>query len=272
MPKLPETKPNEIYTLAKYTTADVVVNLQKPIFGTKGKPNFKRTAFIVFGLVILASTLIVTVKVSTNPKAANQAVSQQAMDFVYPLNVADLKFPSDFLKQQFLANFQKAKNETASENRYPFLEANFKLLLNSYAQTQSYDLHAALDKYKEYIQKNYPDKYSQNKGLYDFPCLDKVCAGNISLPAEIEDIKKSLTDNKAIIPSVRDGALRNVDLAAASKDKNYQGTIYANVLYSLYAEYQRTNDVGIKDVWLKLYDYISKNYSDIKIRDDLKIK
>ena len=276
MPKLPEyQKERDTELIDKPDWGRGVLAKSKKAFVPRRplKIPKKLIGGIVMAALVLAVSGLLVWKFGPaflNMTKRTPTVKPQA--FEYPVDASKIKFPSDFIKNKFSMNLDNASKETDLERRYVFLEDDFKLLLNSYAQTQSYDMNVALAKYKEYIQKNYPDKYIQNKPLYDFPCLDKVCGGNIKYPAEINELKKSISENTAINAAVRDGILRNFDAAAISSDKNYQGTVYANTLYSLGGEYRRTNDAAIKDIWQKLYDFVSKNYPDIKIIEDQKIK
>lgn len=278
MPKLP------IETFARNLEI-----LQKPIWKTgaegpvKKNPVFDKKPIFSSNHMRLAGVLIVVVvlltgfyfaanglKPSLFKKISRTDQAQKTKEFEYPVNVAEIQFPTDLLHDQFLENFNKSKVTKDDNERYVLLENNFTLLLSVYAQTQGYDYRIQLSKFKDYMRQNYPQKYELNTKLYNFACVDELC-GKKNISQDAEDLKNDLKNNKAINPIVRDGILRQIDSAVRDKDKTSQGDTYVNILSSIFSEYKRTKDEGLMNIYNKLNGFISKNFTEIKIPEGIKI-
>lgn len=272
MPKLPEQKARDFELLDKTDFKRGELSQAKPVIIKKHlRLPLKPIIGMVVVIVLLGGVYTITKTYFPDLLKAKAPPQAEVKAFEYPLEVNDIKYPSEFLKQKFLENFQKAAGEKDENARYKYIEDNYSLLRVFYAQSASYDFRVQLDKFRDYVKKNYLKKYEANKKLYDYDCIDKLC-GEIKMPAEIEDIKKDLLANTAVNGLVRDTILRNFDAAALTSDKNSQGTTYVNVLYSLTAEYNRTHDQEIKKDYDKLLDFLAQNYPEIKVLEKGKIK
>lgn len=273
MPKLPEQqRGRELELLDKVGFKTGTLSQVTPaVFKKHLKLPIKPIVGLLFLVVVLGGIYTVTKTYFPNllkPKTSNQS---EAKAFDYPIDVNAIVYPSDFLKQKFLANAKGASEEKDPEKKYKLFEDNYSLLRVFYTQTASNKDRVQLDKFREYIKKNYLKKYEADKELFDYDCIDKLC-GEIKLPEEIAGIIKDLQANKAVNGTVRETILRNIDSAGLTSDKNSQGTTYVNVLYSLTAEYGRTKDEGIKNVYTKLADFIAQNYPQITVLEEGKIK
>lgn len=191
--------------------------------------------------------------------------------FEYPFNVVDVKYPSDFLKEKFLANFQAAAGEQDADKRYKYLEDNFTMLRGFYTATSSYDTRLQLQNFRVYMQNRYSDKTSANRALYEFPCIDKLCSGSAKIPDEIAKIRDDLSHNDKINVQIKEAILRNFDSASLSTDKVFEANMYMGALSMVVSEFTRTSDAGIKDAYAGLYDYIAKNYPNVVIPQELRI-
>ncbi len=259
MPKLPEQKARDFELLDKSTYSRGTLDKFKP---PAIKHHLKLPMKPIVGLLILVVVLggIYTISKTYFPDLLKKKAPAQAevKPFEYPLNVNDVKFPSEFLKEKFLENFQKAAIEKDADVRYKLLEEDFVFLNGFYASTAAYDFRVQLEKYRDYMKKYYPKKVEAGKILYEFACIDKLCPGanDAKYPPEVEAIKKDLEGNKAINAEVRSAMIRNFDTAAIVKDKKNQANFYMSVLSSLFSEYERTNDEGIKNIYLKLKPFV----------------
>ncbi len=276
MPKLPEQKARDFEILDKSTFSRGTLDKFKP---PAIKHHLKLPIKPIIGVLILVLVLggIYIISKTYFPDLIKQkapAQAEKSPEFEYPLNVNDVKFPSEFLKEKFLANFQKASVEKDADTRYKLLEEDFMFLNGFYASTASYDFRVQLEKYRDYIKKNYPGQYEKNKGFYDFACIDKLCAGasEAKYPPEIIEIQNALAKNTSISPVIRDSLVRNLDTAVFSKDKNNQGNSYISVLTSLSLEYKTSKDEAVKDLYLKLNDYVGRNYPEFKVPESVKVE
>ncbi len=273
MPKLPEYQKERDFELLDKTSLNRgTLGGSKPVI-RRYYPKFPKK--LVLGLTSLVVILVVIYVGATYlypsfvKKKADAAVAVKP--FEYPFNLNDMHYPSDFLQQKFLENFQKASLEKDTNTRYKYLEENFTFLLGFYNSTHSYDYRVQLQKFSDYMQKNYPNKFEANKTLYDFACVDKLCDLQNKYPPEVEEVQKALLDNKSISSGIRDSIKQNLDTAVLSKDRNNQGNAYISVLTSLALEYKTTKDEAVKAMYLKLNDYVIKNYSDYKVPESVKI-
>lgn len=199
-----------------------------------------------------------------------EATTTVAKPFEYPLEVNAIKYPSEVLQQKFLENMQNAAKETDLVKRYKFVEDGFLLLKTFYTSAPTYDLRVQLDKYKQYMQKNYPEKAETNRVLYDYPCMDKQCTGG-ETPAQIKTISGEIAKSTVMNAGVKESISRNFDAASFSKDKSFKLNVYMGVLSMLVMEYKRTNDVGIKTICADLSNYITQSYPKVKIPKELQI-
>lgn len=269
MPKLSETKPNEIYTLAKATIADTYVGMQNSQYAKVKFLNWKVRAIILIAFFVSTAILISVFYVI--PKTTKEAVKKQEIAFEYPVSVEKIIFPNDTFKVKFLENLDNAKKERDLDKRYGYLELDFEMLLGFYSQTGSYDYRVQLLSFRDYVRKNYSEKYEKNSKLYDFACIDALCAKG-DTPDEIKNIKEKLLANGSVDKDVRDGILRNFTAASVSKGSQATELIYINELSSLYSEFERTKDEEIKGAYLMLKDYIVKNYKGVNIPKEINLE
>ena len=114
MPKLPiETFARNIEILEKpiwKTGAEGPVkknpSFKNPIFST----NHMRLAGVLIVVVVLLTGFYFTangLKPSLFKKISRTNQAQKTKEFEYPVNVAEIQFPTDLLKDQFLENFNK---------------------------------------------------------------------------------------------------------------------------------------------------------------------
>ncbi len=252
MPKLPfvaDAKEAELLDKPSWDRGIRVVLKPKRIRIWPGSNHYRLILLLCLLVVVLVSFWVVYSTLSARNRSKDTKGQEQT--FEYPLNVNDVKFPSDFLKEKFLENFQRASEEKDADIRYKLLTDDFEFLRGFYLSTSSYDYRVQLDEYKDYMKKNYPAQYEKDKGFYDFPCIDRLC-GEAKYPPEVEEIIKDLEGNTAVDDEVRGAIGRNFDAAAVTGDKTTQTNNYMNVLSSLYSEYERTQDEGIKSNYLKL--------------------
>lgn len=276
MPKLPEQKARDFELLDKADFKRGALSGSKPVIIKHHlRLPIKQIVGMLVVIVLLGS--VYTISKTYFPDLLKQKASQQVdatpKPFTFPLDVNNMKYPSDYLKQKFLENLQSAAKEPDKEKNYKYFEDDFVYLLGFYSSTHSYDYRVQLDKFKDYMKKNYPDKYQKNLALYEYTCLDKLCPGAIDAkkPAEVEAIIKDMQANNEINKDLKDGIIRNLDQAVLEKNKMVQANVYVGVLSSLYSEYQRSKNAGVKDIYFKLSDFIKGNYPDAVIPDRIKI-
>lgn len=191
--------------------------------------------------------------------------------FEYPIDTSNTKYPGFELQEKFLEDMRNAASEKDEGKRYKYLEDGFSLLQGFYASTGSYDYRVQLEKYREYMKKNYPRQFEANKSLYEFACIDKLC-GEAKYPSEIAKLNGEIAANGKIDPLVKAAILRNLDGAAFTGDKDTQANFYVGAMSMLISEVNRTGDMGLKSSYLSLFDFIVKNYPEVSIPDQLKLK
>lgn len=269
MPELPKIKPNEIYTLSKKASSQLAADLPKPVFGKKSFLSFKAQAILLIILLALTGCLVFFFEFIAKPKTINQAL--QAEKFEYPVNVAEIKYPSNAIKEKFLDNFTRAGKLVDPTQRYLFLRANFTFLKGFYLSTQSYDYRIQLEKYKKYMYSNYLDYMKQDAEIFNYPCLDILC-GTPKYAPEIQTLRDGISASKSINQKVKQGILVDLQSAALSADKEEQFNKYLDALSILQALYTKTPIDEIKTYHQNLNKYINDNFSGKKIPDVLDIK
>lgn len=188
--------------------------------------------------------------------------------FEYPVNVEEIKYPSDFLKDKFLENVQKAQGEGDLEKRYRPLEDNYVLLRGFYSAEPDYAYRMQLDTFAAYMKKHYATKYEANKNLYATLCIDKQC-GEVKDPKEIDAIRADIAASSAIGPPVKEAIFRNFD-AAGLNAKEQQVNFYLSAYSMLFSVSTQTNDTQLKALASRLLDFIQKDFPEVTIPEDLK--
>lgn len=272
MPKLPIEQPRNSELLQKSAWKTGVIGQRTaPIFKPFSPSFFSRhkkllAVFTLFLLILVALSVVVVFF----PSLLKPGQKEEEF-FEYPVETANIQFPSDFLKEKFLENFRKAKDEKSQLKQYEFFAENFKMLRGFYLSTAAYDNRVALEKYEEYMRKNYPNQVIGDAALYDYPCIDKLCEGEVKYATQIESIRSDLSANTVINAEVRDQILRNIEAAVASSEKNDQFSSYATVLSMVKSEVERTNDDGLRAIHGKMSDFLKSNYSDFEVPKSLQL-
>lgn len=231
-------------------------------------PN-KTIAGILVLVAILVCTYVAVLKFApgllSRVRNINQTVSAP---FEYPVNAADIKFPTDSARNQFLAKLQAAAKEQDSAGRYKLLEDAFALIRGFYTASADPSYRPSLSAYKDYMQKNYPDQFAINSVLYNYPCLDKEC-GQVKDPDVILEIRKSVGRNAIIDKQVRETIIRDFDAAALNSDKDFAGNMYNAALTLISSEGIRTRDVQLAEDEAKLKGFMKANYPEIPIVENI---
>lgn len=272
MPKLPEeNKERDFELLDKNDFSRGALSQSKPVIIKKHLHiPVKPIMGILVVIVLLGGIYTITKTYFPDLFKLNAPKQAEVKPFEYPINTSEIKFPGEPAKQKFLENLQNAAKETDKDERYKFLEDDFTLLKVFYSQSASYDFRVQLGTYKKYMQKNYPKQVEANPILYDFPCLDKLCTDGV-VPDEIKTIAAEIVQNRVLNSGVKDAVSRNFDAASFSKDKVLQANMYMGVLSMLVSEYKSTNDAQIKTICTEMVAFISRNYPEVKIPNELKL-
>ncbi len=231
----------------------------------------KRIIGVLILVVVLGGIYIGTNKYFPDLFKQKAPAQAEAKPFEYPLNVNDVTFPNEIVKEKFLADIRNAAAETNTDKRFGYLADSFSLMQGFYSATGSYDYRVQLQKYREYLKKNYPKQFEATKGNFDFACIDKLC-GEAKYPTEIAKIIGEVTKNTKIDPLVKESVLRNFDGAGFSKDKNVQINFYLGSLSMLFSEANRTSDVDLKTSYFSLLNFIENTYSEIKVPAQIKLQ
>lgn len=186
--------------------------------------------------------------------------------YVPPINVLDVRFQSGFIKDNFLTNFRRAEETDDFNERYELLRDNFSMLRGFYTVSHDPTLRQQAELYAQYMAKNYPDKYEQEKAFYTIPCMDTTC-GEPNYPDKINEIKSQIGIDDAFDNRVKESIFKRFEEAALSNDRNSQWTTYVNSLCMIKAEYERTKNDMIKSVYTNLKDFLISTYPEWKLPD-----
>ncbi|MEK7581495.1 MAG: hypothetical protein AAB512_04380 [Patescibacteria group bacterium] len=192
-------------------------------------------------------------------------------EFVAPINVSDVLFPSDFQRDIFLKNFQDAAKTGDSLTRYKLLDDNYTRLLGFYTQDHDPKTREVLTQYSTYMKSNYADQAQKNS--YAVPCYDLGC-GKANYLDEAKSIKETIDASTVLEKDLKDNLDKNFEAAAFSASKEAQFSYYEQVFQSLKGSYEKTKDNNLKEIAIKLRDFIKASYADLyevnlKIKPDL---
>lgn len=188
------------------------------------------------------------------------ATPKNLVEFVPPVNVADINFPSGFQQEIFLKNFQEAGKTTDYAARYKLLEDDYTRLLGFYTQDHSAKTRKTLEQYSTYMINNYPDLAQKN--IYTVPCYDSGC-GTANYPEEIKNIKSEIAASKTLDKSLKESLVKDFEAAALSGSKETQFSYYEQVFQSIKSSYEKTKDDSLKEIAVKLRDFIKASYGDL---------
>lgn len=273
MPKLPEENKGRDFELLDKDGFDRgAMSQSKPVI-IKHHLHlpFRQIVGLLVVIVLLGGIYVVTktyfpdlLKKKVPPQAETKA-------FEYPLNVNDVTFPNEIVKEKFLANFKSASTEKDIDKRFEYLADNYSLIQGFYAASGSYDYRVQLEKYRDYLNKNYPKQYEGSKGNFEIVCVDKLC-GEMKYPPEITKLIGDVTNNSKIDPLVKSSILRNFDGASFSQDKSVQVNFYLSSLSMLFSETQRTNDPDVKSNYFSLLGFFEHTYPEIVVPAQIKME
>ncbi len=271
MPKLPENRKEREFELLNKNSWNRGSQAEpKPFHRPRNlKLPRKFAGILLVAVIALGGRYIFVQKYHPDllkPKAPSQT---EAGSFSYPIDVNKISYPSDVLKEKFLANFRSASEEKDFDKRYKLLEENFIMLRGFYTASAGYDYRVQLDSFTDYMKKNYPTQFEANKNLYNVLCIDKQC-GEVKSPDEIVAIRAEIAKGAAINTQVKEAIMRNFD-AAGLNESSQSANFYLSAYSMLVSEVKRTNSEDVKVTTIKLYDFIVKSFPDIKIPDDLKL-
>ncbi len=220
-------------------------------------------AIIVLALIYVGATRYL-------PGILDKAgLSQSAQKFGYPVNAGEIDFPSENVKDKFLENMRLAEVERDAGAKYKLFEENYILLKGFYSTNSQQKTRVQLESFREYIKKNYPDKFQASQALYEIPCLDGECP-KVTYPDEISAIRDGVTKSSSLDAQVKSAVLKNFDAAAQSAG-DAQVNYYLSA-FSLLSSVSKQNSSGdVRNLAIKMQDYITKNYPEILIPDDLKL-
>ncbi|MEK7581497.1 MAG: hypothetical protein AAB512_04390 [Patescibacteria group bacterium] len=271
MPKLPENrKEREFELLNKDSWNRGSLVKQKPFHRPRNlKLPKKPIGILLVAVIVLGGLYIFVQKYYPDLLKPKAPIQTEAKDFEYPVDINKISYPSDVLKEKFLANFKSASLEKDSDKRYKLLEENFIMLRGFYTASSGYDYRVQLEAFTDYMKKNFPKQVEINKNLYNYLCIDKQC-GEVKSPNEIVTIAAEIAKEDAINSQVKEAVLRNFD-AAGLNEKDQSANFYLSAYSMLISEARRTKDADVKVTTTKLYDFIVKSFPDIKIPDDLKL-
>ncbi len=218
-------------------------------------------------VVVIVGISIIFLGLPGLPKSVPGSQSNKVGPFAPPINVADVKFPSDFQRDIFLKNFQDAGKTTDSGQRYKLLQDDYTRLLGFYTGDHDPKTRKVLEQFSQYMINNYPDQ--AQKSIYTVPCFDSGC-GKVNYPQEIQKIKADLTAASASA-ELKDSLNKNFEEAALSSDKNFQWSTYVNALSSVKSTYDLNKDQAVLAIYKHLADFITKNYPDYKIPPQIRM-
>lgn len=188
------------------------------------------------------------------------ATSGNLAEFVAPINVADVAFPSDFQRDIFLKNFQDAAKTNDNLSRYKLLDDNYTRLLGFYTQDHDPRTRGVVEQYFAYMTGNFPDQ--AKKSIYTVPCYDLGC-GKANYPDVIKGIKEEIDGSSKIEKDLKENLDKNFEAAALSSSSEAQFSYYEQVFQSLKGSYEKTKDNQIKGIAIKLRDFIKASYGDL---------
>jgi len=278
MPKLPVesiTRNSELMDKTNWQTGAIGQKKEQPM--KRFSKNIRSNHLKLLGVLVVILTILTgfvtlaTLNPSFFQKLLKMDLGKDEKAFEYPIDTSNTKYPGFELQEKFLEDMRNAATEKDEGKRYKYLEDGFSLLQGFYASTGSYDYRVQLEKYREYMKKNYPKQFEANKSLYEFACIDKLC-GEAKYPSEIAKLNGEIAANGKIDPLVKAAILRNLDGAAFTSDKDTQANFYVGAMSMLISEVNRTGDMGLKSSYLSLSDFIVKNYPEVSIPDQLKLK
>lgn len=272
MPSLPieQVRNSELMQKNNWNTGQIskktapIIKQFTPSFGSKHKKLLALSG--LFLLIVVALSVVVVYF----PNLLKPVKEDEEL-FEYPVETANIQFPSNLVKERFLENFRKAKDEKDTAKQYVIFAENFKMLRGFYLSTAAYDNRVALEKYEEFMRKNYPNQVIPDAALYEYPCIDKLCEVEIKYAPDIEFIRSDLTGNATVNAEVRDQILRNIDAAVASQEKDNQFNSYASVLSMVKSEVERTSDDGLRAIHGKMIAFLGANYGEYEIPESLKL-
>lgn len=210
-------------------------------------------------VVLLVSTFFlgVTEFLNSKPGATSQ---KQVGEFVAPINVAEVNFPSDFQRDIFLKNFQDAAKTGDYSARYKLLENDYIRLLGFYSADHDPKTRKVLEQYSQYMVNNYPDQ--AQKSVFTIPCYDSSC-GTAKHSQELTSIKGEIYASSVIGRGQMENLDKDFEAAALSGSKDVQFSYYEQIFQSIKGSYEKTKDENLRGTAIKLRDFIKANYVDL---------
>lgn len=232
------------------------------LFKIPVEPLFSGIGHILFlaSVVSVIGVLIFFVGIAGFQKSISSRSSQKVGPLVPPINVADVKFPSDFQRDIFLKNFQEAGKTRDYVTRYKFLQDDYLRLLGFYSADRDPKNRKILEQYAQYMINNYPEHAQES--IYTVPCIDSTC-GKIKFSDAVSKIKGEVDANPAIEKVLKDSLDKNFEAAALSSAKEAQFSYYQQIFQSLKGSYNKTKEGSLKQTAVELRDFIKANYSDL---------
>lgn len=225
------------------------------------RPFFSPTRLILlFTVVILLFVTFFFLDIANLPFVGKKQQAQK-QGFIFPINVLDVKFPSDAERKYFVDTLKKAEKEKDTAKRYEFLEKDFSLLKGYYVASHDPSFRKQAEIYAGYMAREYPREYEKNKDTYTVGCLDNECT-KVNYPKEIDEVKNALFANTSIDKTVLSGILRDFEGAAAGSNKDVGWSFYSDAFQAVNNEYKRTGDRGLGDAAQKIKGYIKANFAD----------
>jgi len=272
MPKLPEYQEDRDFEAVDKAQWERGVLSKTPSVPFLPKKPFKLPKKLLVGLSALVVFLAV-IYVGTSyfyPNFIKNKLNPTtfAEPFAHPVNAADIKFPSDEAKSEFLARLQSAAGERDEDKRYEYLENAFAQLRGFYTLSSDPSYRVQLDAYRGYMQTNYPDQLAKNSALYNYPCLDKEC-GQVKDPDVILGIRKSIARNTAIDKQTQEAIIRDFDAAALNSDKDFTGNMYNAALTLISSEAIRTQNAQLFADEAKLKEFMKANFAEIPVVENI---
>jgi hypothetical protein len=276
MPKLPEQQKERDFELVdKASLNRGTIDNSKPYIRSYHRKFPLKLIVVLMGLALMLVAIYSAVS-RLYPmliKKAPEAIVVPSKSSNELFNADEIKFTSDDLKEKFMKNLDLASKELDKEKSFKYLDADFEILYEMYRSTNLSEYTIQMEKMKKDMNKNYPIQYQKYLGRYQYVCSDDGCweAHDVGKPAEIVEIRKALYKVEGINNDIKSIVVMAIDTGLLSTDKKVQMEAFTAVFKVLSEEYNRSKNVEVKNIYLKLNDYVVKNYPDIKIPDDAKI-
>lgn len=218
------------------------------------KKNIKNIALIFFiiGIIILSILWLVF----SNKSKISHKLSTPKPD----INFEQIEYTNSKVKNRVIGLAQKAQKENEPSKSYNDYQQVFTELSLVYDYNHDPKVRVALTELRDFLSKNYP-KYFNQKNM-NISCFDTKCSKAADLPWQVAEIIDEIKKNTTIDTVVKESILKELEAASFSSNKDSQWNHLIAVFNSLTSESRRTKKEDVKEIAVKMKDFLSSEYPE----------